>query len=52
MQPMKLAKVENDPTKRIRRKPQARADFIDVNEALSNFAAEEVSLPFITQKDV
>ena len=34
-------KPEKEPSKRIRRKPQ-RADFVDINEALSNFAAEEV----------
>lgn len=38
----KDAKVETSPPKRIRRKPKARADFVDINEALSNFAAEEV----------
>lgn len=36
------AKVEKISPKRVRRKPQARADFVDINEALSNFAAEEV----------
>lgn len=35
-------KVETGIPKRIRRKPKARADFVDINEALSNFAAEEV----------
>lgn len=35
-------KGESGPPKRIRRKPKARADFVDINEALSNFAAEEV----------
>lgn len=37
-----VIKPEKEPSKRIRRKPQARADFVDINEALSNFAAEEV----------
>jgi len=31
-------------TKRVRKKPNARADFVDINEALSNFAAEEKRL--------
>lgn len=31
--------------KRVRKKPHARADFVDINEALSNFAAEEVICP-------
>lgn len=40
---IKASKVDKDqPAKRVRRKPQARADFVDINEALSNFAAEEV----------
>lgn len=43
MQSVQISKAENDSTKRVRRRPQARADFIDINEALSNFAAEEVS---------
>ncbi len=38
---IKASKVDQ-PIKRVRRKPQARADFVDINEALSNFAAEEV----------
>lgn len=33
---------DRDSTKRVRRKPKGRADFVDINEALSNFAAEEV----------
>ncbi len=37
-----IAKIEKTSPKRVRRKPQARADFVDINEALSNFAAEEV----------
>lgn len=36
-----VVKPEKEPSKRIRRKP-TRADFVDINEALSNFAAEEV----------
>ena len=39
---IKSVKADKEPTKRVRRKPQARADFVDINEALSNFAAEEV----------
>lgn len=39
-------KVDQDNPKRMRRKPQARADFVDINEALSNFAAEEVISTF------
>ncbi|XP_045028311.1 lysine-specific demethylase 7B isoform X1 [Daphnia magna] len=35
------AKVEKNSPKRVRRKPQTRPDFVDINEALSNFAAEE-----------
>jgi hypothetical protein len=40
--PLPLVKVEKTCPKRVRRKPQSRADFVDINEALSNFAAEEV----------
>ena len=40
--PAIVSKVDKNPPKRIRRKP-TRADFVDINEALSNFAAEEVS---------
>ncbi|EFX82823.1 hypothetical protein DAPPUDRAFT_302352 [Daphnia pulex] len=36
-----IAKIEKTSPKRVRRKPQSRADFVDINEALSNFAAEE-----------
>jgi hypothetical protein len=40
--PLPLVKFEKTCPKRVRRKPQSRADFVDINEALSNFAAEEV----------
>ncbi len=41
--PAIVAKVEKGAPKRMRRKP-TRADFVDINEALSNFAAEEVNI--------
>ena len=41
-----VVKKERETPQRIRKKPKARADFVDINEALSNFAAEEVSFAF------
>lgn len=40
---------DKDPLKRVRRKPKGRTDFVDINEALSNFAAEEVYLLRVAQ---
>jgi hypothetical protein len=44
--PGAVVKKERETPQRIRKKPKARADFVDINEALSNFAAEEVSFTF------